>query len=105
MSRTKLGAEEEEAFLGWYRDIAEEMGLNRDPDDPLHKYDYRGAYREGLGPDADGHWPSAFKDDDHPNRFVDDDGNVIDSKSGKTTLGKFTEAKQDNVRVIKGRSR
>jgi hypothetical protein len=61
-------------FGTWYADIARKTGINPDPDHPEHHYDYRAAYREGaepqLGEDGQYHWPSKFKADDHPNRFV-----------------------------------
>jgi hypothetical protein len=89
--RTKLLPEQETEFLRWYADIAARMkaldpnnrGLNPNPDDPGHRYDYRGAWLAGFGPDPnnDMHWPSKFKDDDHPNRFVKlIDGQTLDSK-------------------------
>jgi hypothetical protein len=73
--RTSLSPQDEARFLAWYRAQAERAGLDPDPDNPLHKYDYRGAFRAGFEPSIhpeDGlyHWPSEFKDDDHPNRFV-----------------------------------
>jgi len=83
--RTKLSPEKEQAFQKWYRGWADRAGIDQDPDNPLHKYDYRGAFKSGQGPEKsseDGlyHWPSEFKDDDHPNRFVDG----VDTKTGKT---------------------
>lgn len=83
-TRTELSPQEEKEFQTWYKGIAEKTGINQDPDDPLHKYDYRGAYKAGKEPtisEADGkyHWSSEFKDDDHPNRFVDG----IDTKTGR----------------------
>ena len=83
--RTKLSPDEEEKFQAWYADIAEKSGIARDPDEPEHRYDYRGAYKAGMGPapapDDNNrlHWPSQFKDDDHPNRFI----NGVDTKTGK----------------------
>lgn len=73
----------EQAFRSWYTGWAKKAGINPDPDDPKHKYDYRGAYKAGVVPKidkADGryHWDSRFKADDHPNRYV----NGIDTKTG-----------------------
>lgn len=62
---------DEKAFQGWYADVAGRTGLNPNPDDPQHFYDYRAAYKSGAMPDAAGHWPSQFKLPEHPNRFVD----------------------------------
>lgn len=63
--------EDEALFQRWYKKIAKRTGLDPDPDAPEHKYDYRGSFLAGEGPDETGHWPSKFKDYDHPNRFVD----------------------------------
>uniref|UniRef100_A0A6M3K0H1 Uncharacterized protein n=1 Tax=viral metagenome TaxID=1070528 RepID=A0A6M3K0H1_9ZZZZ len=69
------------AFQSWYADWASKTGISPDPDDPLHKYDYRKAYSAGVEPqispeDNKYHWPSEFKADDHPNRYV----NGMDTK-------------------------
>jgi site-specific DNA-adenine methylase len=64
-------ARNEGDFLRWYSQQASAQGLVGDPDDPLHFYDYREAYSQGQGPDETGHWPSKFKADNHPNRFID----------------------------------
>lgn len=73
----------EQEFRRWYRNHATSAGIDPDPDNPLHKYDYRAAYRAGyepeMGPDGLMHWPSEFKSDDHPNRFV----GGMDTKYGK----------------------
>lgn len=66
---------DEKAFQRWYADWAQKAGLDPNPDNPLHKYDYRAAFRAGAVPRIDPgdglyHWPSKFKSDDHPNRFV-----------------------------------
>lgn len=88
VNRTKLGPEQEHNFKAWYSKIAQETGLDPDPDNANHKYDYRGAFVAGDYPKidpADGqyHWSSKFKDDDHPNRFVDgaDTKNDSDNKT------------------------
>ena len=61
----------EDEFLAWYEQIAKDHGYDPDPDDPSHFYDYRAAFRDGVrGPDQSGHWPSRYKDKDHPNRVV-----------------------------------
>jgi hypothetical protein len=74
---------EEKGFQDWYGKHAQARGLDADPDSPEHRYDYRAAHQAGVNPGPDGHWPSEFKSDDHPNRFVREDGGVIDSKSGQ----------------------
>jgi len=82
-TRTKLSPEEERKFQSWYRSWAIRIGIDQNPDHPLHKYDYRGSYKAGLGPTPDKggayHWPSQYKDYDHPNRYVDG----IDTITGK----------------------
>jgi hypothetical protein len=75
---------DERAFQSWYGDWARKTGINPNPDDPLQKYDYRGAYSAGVVPQIDPgdgryHWDSRFKADDHPNRFV----NGEDTKTGR----------------------
>ncbi len=62
---------DETAFREWYADHAKRLKLNPDPDDPEHHYDYRAAFEAGAGPGPDGHWPSRYKADTHPNLIVD----------------------------------
>lgn len=81
--RAQLNPLQEKFFRQWYAEWAKKASLDPNPDNPLHKYDYRGAFLAGATPAVDAgdslyHWPSAFKDDDHPNRFVK---GVGDSKS------------------------
>lgn len=73
---------DEAAFRKWYEGWAQRLSLSRDPDDPRHKYDYRAAFRAGVVPDESGHWPSQFKADDHPDRFV----GSVDTKTGVETI-------------------
>mgnify|MGYP006269209063 CR=1 FL=1 len=61
----------ESAFRDWYKKKVVPMGLNPNPDDPRHFYDWRAAYEAGAQPDASGHWPSKFKHPWHPRRFVE----------------------------------
>lgn len=75
---------DEVEFKDWYQRWADTTGLDPNPDDPRHKYDYRAAFQAGVEPqynDSDGkyHWDSRYKSDDHPNRFV----GGIDTKTGK----------------------
>lgn len=77
-------AKRDAGFSDWYAEHARANGLDPNPDAKEHKYDYRAAYAAGVGPDASGHWPSEFKADDHPNRYIrKSDGSVLDSKYGK----------------------
>ena len=91
-TRTGLTYAEESKFREVYASWAKANGRNINPDAPQHKYDYRGAFKAGFGPNGKSgaqHWPSKFKDDDHPNRYVDDPegneeylvpGGMLDSK-------------------------
>lgn len=74
--------DKEKLFKMWYSGWAKKLGLNPDPDDPQHHYDYRAAFNVGAKPDKQGHWPSEFKSDDHPNRYVIQNGQIIDTKTG-----------------------
>lgn len=75
---------DEQAFRDWYAEWAARAGLNPNPDDPQHHYDYRRAYGAGVVPQVDPadqryHWPSQFKLETHPNRIV----NGIDTITGQ----------------------
>ena len=70
---------DEEVFRRWYAAWADRTGMDRDPDHPDHRYDYRAAYKAGAAPDSDLHWPSEFKHDDHSNRFIEG----VDTKTGR----------------------
>jgi diguanylate cyclase (GGDEF)-like protein len=82
--RTQLQPNQEKAFQKWYSQWAQKAGIDPDPDNPLHKYDYRGAFKAKQQPilaeDGLYHWPSRWKDEDHPNRFV----NGVDTKKEDT---------------------
>ena len=71
-------------FNQWYSDIAKKHDYNPNPKDWEHFYDYEAAFNAGvMGPDEEtGHWPSEYKHDFHPNRFIDQgDGSFLDSKN------------------------
>lgn len=76
--RAEVNPEEEE-FQKWYAGYASKLGLDADPDNPLHYYDYRKAHQAGATPNEAGHWPSQFKLPGHPNRYVDG----MDTMTGK----------------------
>jgi hypothetical protein len=81
--------EQEGAFQNWYKGWAAHTGISPNPDDPEHYYDYRAAYRAGVSPTIDKtdglyHWPSQFKQLEHPNRFV----NGVDTITGLPIGGK-----------------
>jgi hypothetical protein len=73
----------EKAFQSWYAAWADRSGLDPNPDHPDHRYDYRAAWAGGAQPSIDPnddmlHWPSKYKHDDHPNRFI----NGVDTRTG-----------------------
>ena len=59
-------ASDENEFTTWYGKHAKTLGLNADPDDPKHFYDYRAAFKAGVEPDDKGHWPDTYKLPGHP---------------------------------------
>lgn len=85
-------------FQRWYKGWSSKMGLNPNPDDPRHYYDYRAAYMADAIPDTNKHWPSEFKAPSHPNRFVDD----IDTITGKRlpTISALTPEKEAKSRRL-----
>ena len=72
--RPPIETEEEKAFQKWFKKIAKKIGINDNPDDPLHHYDYRAAFLAGEKPDPKqgDHWPSKYKKFGHPNLIVSD---------------------------------
>ena len=67
--------ENEAMFSVWYGAWAKTLGLNPDPDDPRHFYDYRNAFLAGANPklspeDFKFHWPDEFKLKGHPTSKV-----------------------------------
>ena len=77
---------EEDKFQKAYKEMAAKMGLNPDPDDPKHYYDYRALYKETgkLEPDKTGHFPSKFKLEGHPQMII----GGVDTKTGEPIKGK-----------------
>lgn len=71
--------EREVQFQKWYASWANKLGLNPNPDDPRHFYDYRAAFRAGAKPDSTGHWPSTYKREGHPNLYI----HGMDTRTGK----------------------
>ena len=82
----------EETFRAWYAKHAKERGLKPDPDDPLHFYDWRAAYKAGATPNKEGHWPSQFKREGHPNLEIEG----IDTRTGQPyAKKKLPQASED----------
>lgn len=68
ITKTTLSSEEEKQFQKDYTTFATQMGLNPNPDDPQHYYNYRRLWKEegGFNPDKEGHLPSKYKLPGHP---------------------------------------
>jgi len=55
---TPLTPIEEKRYQAWKKELA--------PNDSGFDYDYRGAFKSGVLPGEDGHWPDTFKKPNHP---------------------------------------
>lgn len=84
---------DEAAFQQWYSGMATKQGLDPNPDNPMHQYDYRAAYAAGAAPDATGHWPSEYKMEGHPNLIV----NGVNTKTGQPVIHEATVSGAPNV--------
>ena len=79
----------ERKFQTWYKLHAKKLGINEDPDDPLHFYDYRGAYDEGVEPEyMEDHkqfeWPDRFKIEGHPTKgMTPEEAGVVNEQQKK----------------------
>ena len=80
----------EEEFLKWFSERASKSGINPNPYEPEHYYDYKAAYKAGIEPTYNENlkkwkWPSEFKHDLHPDRYIIDkkDLSIHDSKYNK----------------------
>ena len=90
---TILSPEREEEFQKWYREVSPpEIG---DADDYRQQYDARAAFAGGMVPDEAGHGSSAYKADDHPDRFIQDNGKLVDTRSGQILEGAEGYAPED----------
>lgn len=88
ISENTAESTQERDFQAWYAGIvkkAKEKGirLNPNPDDPRHFYDYRAAWKAGEDLNAEGHMSSKYKLPGHPRRYIDIDGQTIDTITGK----------------------
>lgn len=81
-----MDALDETTFQQWYKQQAAKTGINPNPDDPLHYYDFRGAYKAGKLPGADGHWSSKYKLQGHPRLFQNPDGSFSPWPAAETSL-------------------
>jgi len=66
----------ESDFQQWYAKQARANGLDPNPDNPQHFYDYRAAFEQGQLPGADKHWDSRNKAPGHPNQFVEGENTI-----------------------------
>jgi hypothetical protein len=100
--------DEEEAFQGWYAQQAQILGLDPDPDSPLQYYDYRAAYKAGVTPDKDAHWPSEFKLPGHPTyykKFPVITESATQATTQTQTIKYDPHAEQISKETIQGRPR
>lgn len=90
-NRTRLNPDDEDYFREWYADWAKDLGLDPDPDHPDHHYDYRGAFIAAEDPsqsvdedtgEVQWHWPSRFKDPDHPRAIIHTPKGRLDTRTG-----------------------
>lgn len=56
---TKLSPEQETAYQGWLKTLSAKQRNTYD-------YDLRGAFKAGIQPNADGHFPDTYKKPNHP---------------------------------------
>lgn len=80
--------EEEQKFRRWMQETSASAGTSANADHPLHAYDYRGLYRsqQQMAVDPEDqrlHGSSQFKQQNHPNRYVIHNGQMIDSITGE----------------------
>ena len=89
-------------FRRWYAARSRQLGLDPNPDNPLHFYDYRAAFRAGadaqvIPEDGLAHFPSEFKKIGHPNLIVDG----RDTRTGEiATAGLFRQNRAANARAL-----
>lgn len=94
-SKDKVAAvRENDTFDTWYPRYAQATGVSNDPTSPDHHYDYKSYFDAAKGDpdkyspvidpkDKRVHLSSEFKSDDHPNRYVQDKGKLVDTKTGE----------------------
>ena len=76
-------------FDNAYAQYSRKYGINPNPDDPRHFYDYRKLYEEtgSIQPDESGHLPSKYKLPGHPRTFV----NGINTITGEPARNQFSD--------------
>jgi hypothetical protein len=100
-----ISPHQEDEFQNWYKNKAVTLGLDPNPDDPRHYYDYRSAHKAGIDPQMRGdHFGSPFKRAGHPDRYLSlPELGYIDTKTMKpevpnavsTITGKPTSMKEE----------
>lgn len=80
---TSLNSQEESQFQVWKNKWA--------PHDSGYDYDLRGAFKAGLTPGINGHWPDTFKKPNHPtfsnqSIYAKDRPDLAGSWSGETYI-------------------
>lgn len=92
MGNTKLNSLDELMFQQWHdynNSLPGRTDLSADADDPGHLYDYRGQYKAGVpmmpdpGDNYNLHGSSQFKKSGHGRSIVEEDGQFLDTKSGR----------------------
>jgi hypothetical protein len=99
---------DEAAFRKWFDPAMKQLKLSPDPDDPEAFYDYRGFYnamKQGKyrSPTEPGqHWPSEFKDPNHPRAFLTDPVNqrYFDTQTGNYTGGAKEPVSEQRMRGL-----
>ncbi len=82
-------ASDKTEFETWYKVWSKLSGMNPDPYDPKHYYDYLGAWKAGLRPKPGEHWPDTFKLPGHPTFSVESQYYRPGMKAGKWQGEKF----------------
>ena len=75
LSKPFAPEEDDSEFLDWYSERSTKTGISSDPYEREHYYDYKAAYKAGAEPAYNEDlkkwkWPSEFKHDLHPDRYI-----------------------------------
>jgi hypothetical protein len=109
---TKLDPEEEAKFLQDYADYSKNTGMNPNPNDPRHYYDYRGLWKDtGSLPAKGEHGDSKYKLEGHPRTYVNEqgEGSAVPKKGFTKTYAKGGKIRSASARAdgiaIRGKTR
>lgn len=89
---TQLGPDEEKQFKAWTK-----KNNVRDADNPESHYDYRGAFKEGLKPGADAHWPDTYKQHGHPTFSIESKYSAGSGDGGSWKDDRFIKQRPANL--------